>query len=294
MKKEMFLIILSVALLLGGCTQTQTESPQVAYLGSGGEPQAWIDAPLDESRLPLARYEIVFHITDPQEVMMGELRINDQVVASLINPDPADKLVTLTYLWDPAGPGTYVLGVRAQNGEGAWGPLTESVVYITEPTATPPAEPTPTLTPTITPTPTETLTPSPTPTETLTPTLAPTAGFSGISITPDLVYYGVCSPDEVQVTADAIDPAGITAVVLFYRLRDENGNVSAWFNSAMDPQGGAQYAETLNMNTLADGTGFGASFGTFTLELQLVIQNNLGETTRSQVYRDVVVEYCRR
>jgi len=222
--------------------------------------------------------------------MTGELRIKDQVVASMNNPDPADKLVTLTYLWDPAGPGRYVLAVRAQNSEGAWGPLAESVVYITEPTATPPAESTPILTMT----PTGTLTPSPTPTETLTPTLAPTAGFSGISITPDVVYYGVCSPDEVLVSANATDPAGITAVVLFYRLRDENGNVSAWFNSAMDPQGGSTYAETVNMNTLAEGTGFGASFGTFTLEVQLVIQNSLGEMTGSPVYGDVVVEYCRR
>lgn len=211
---------------------------------------------------------------------MGELRINDQVVASMPNPDPADKLVTLTYLWDPAAPGRHVLGARAQNSEGAWGPLAESLVYITEPTGTPPAESTPTLTMT--------------PTETLTPTLAPTAGFSGISITPDVVYYGVCSPDEVLVSANATDPAGITAVVLFYRLRDDNGNASDWLNSAMNPQGGSTYAKTVNMNTLAEETGFGESFGTFTLEVQLVIQNSLGEMTGSPVYGDVVVEYCRR
>jgi hypothetical protein len=98
----------------------------------------------------------------------------------------------------------------------------------------------------------------------------------------------------MQVTAAASDPVGITAVVLFYRLRDENGNVSAWFNSAMDPQGGGGYAETVNMNTLAEETGFGESFGTFTLEVQLVIQNSLGEMTGSPIYAEVVVEYCRR
>jgi hypothetical protein len=62
----------------------------------------------------------------------------------------------------------------------------------------------------------------------------------------------------------------------------------------MDRQGGSLYADTINMNSLAEGTGFGASFGTFTLEVQLVIQNSLGETTRSPVYGEVVVEYCRR
>ena len=283
MKKEILLIILSVALVLGGCDSPQSEPQGVADLGMGGEPQAWIDAPLNESRLPLARYEIVFHITDAHQVAAGELRINDRVVALSPNPDPADKLVTLTYLWDPGAPGRYVLGVRAQNAEGDWGPLAESVVYISEPT-TPLAEAAPTLTPTIT----------MAPTETVTPTVAPTAGFNNVSITPGLVYYGVCSPDEVQVTADATDPAGITAVVLFYRLVDENGNVAAWFSSAMDPQGGVKYAKTVDMDSLAEWSGFGASFGTFTLELQLVIQNSLGETTRSPVYGEVVVEYCRR
>ena len=291
MKKIILFTILFAALMLAGCNQTQSKLLEVAYLAPGGDPQAWIDAPLNESRLPFAPYEIVFHITDSQQVIIGELRINDQVISSMPNPDPADKLVTLKYLWDPESPGRYVLGVRAQNGEGTWGPVSESVVYISKPTATRPAE---TVTPTLEPTPPETITPTLTFTESATPTLAPTAGFSSITISPDLVYYGVCSPDEVLVSATAADPAGITAVVLFYRLRDENGNVSGWLNSAMDPQGGANYAETLNMNTLADQTGFGASFGAFTLEVQLVIQNSAGEMTSSPVYRDVVVEYCRR
>jgi len=83
-------------------------------------------------------------------------------------------------------------------------------------------------------------------------------------------------------------------MVLFYRLSEENGNKSTWFRSAMDPQEWVGYAETVNVNTLAEGTGFGVSFGTFTLGVQLVIQNSLGGMTSSPVYGDVVVEYCRR
>lgn len=290
MKKKTLFTTLCVALVLAGCNLPQPQTSQDAYLGLGGEPQAWIDAPLNESRLPLTPHEIVFHFTDSQQVMAGELIINDQVMASLPNPAPADKLVTLKYLWVPAAPGRYVLRVRAQNGEGAWGPVTESVVFISEATATSLVELTPTLTPTITLTPTETLTPTLTPTK----TVAPTPGFTNFNIAPDLVYYGYCSPYEVLVSVEAIDPAWITAVVLFYRLRDENGNKSEWFNSAMDPQSGARYAKTVNMNILAEQTGFGQSFGKFRLEVQVVIQNSLGQTTRSPVYGDVVVEYCRR
>jgi len=294
MKKTILLTALCVALVLAGCNRPQPGSLQEGYLGKRDKPQAWIDAPLNESRLPLADIEIVFHITDAEQVVTGELSINDQVMAALPNPDPADKLVTLKYLWEPAAPGQYLLQARAQNGAGTWGPVTESVVFISEAAATPLIEQAPTLAPVITIAPTEILTTTLAPTETVTPTLAPTAGFTNINITPDLAYYGVCSPDEVQVSVMAVDPDGITAVVLFYRLRDENGTTSAWLNSAMDPEGGGQYAKSVNMNTLAAQTGFDESFGTFTLEVQLVIQNSLGETTNSPVYGDVTVEYCRR
>lgn len=282
MKKKILFKLLCVALVLAGCNLPQSQSPQDAYLGPNDKPQAWIDAPLNESRLPLAPYEIVFHITDSQQVMTGELSINDQVMASLPNPAPANKLVTLKYLWNPVAPGQYVLRVRAQNGEGAWGPVTESVVFISETTDTPLVE--------LTPTPTLTITVLPT--ETVTPTLIPTAGFTNFNIAPGLVYYGYCSPYEVLVSVEAIDPAGITTVVLFYRLRDENGNKTEWLNSAMDPQSGAQYTKTVNVNILAEQTGFTQSTGT--LEVQLVIQNNLGQMTSSPVYGDVVVQYCRR
>jgi hypothetical protein len=168
--------------------------------------------------------------------------------------------------------------------------MTESVVFITEPTGTPDVGFTPTLTLTISETPSATLTP----TATVTPTPQSTAGFANINISPNLVYYGYCTPYEVIISVEATDPAGITAVVVFYRLKDENGNTTEWFSSAMIPQGGAIYAQTVNVDTLAAETGFEESFGTLTLEVQLVIQNSLGQMTNSPVYGDVIVEYCRR
>ena len=294
MKKNFLLTMLCAALVMAGCNPPQPESPQDGYIGKRDKPRAWIDAPLNESRLPLADYEIVFHITDAEEVVTGELSINDQVMASLPNPDPADKLVTLKYLWEPAAPGEYVVGARAQNAEGTWGPMSESLVFISEATATPLIEQAPTLAPIITIEATEILTPIPTPTETVTPTLTPAPGFSSFNITPDLVYYGFCSPDEVLVSVKAVDTAGITAVVLFYRLRDENGQTTAWLNSAMDPQSGGQYTKSVNMNTLAEQTGVDETLKTFTLQVQMVIQNSLGQMTSSTIYSDVTVQYCRR
>lgn len=294
MKKKILITALCAALILAGCDPPQPGSLQEGYQAKSDKPQAWIDSPLNESRLPLADVEIVFHITDAEEVVMGELSINDQVMAALPNPDPADKLVTFKYLWKPAASGWYVLGARAQNGDGTWGPMAESEVFINQPTPTTFVEITPTLPLAITKSPTETTTPTLTPTETQTPTPTTAPGFSDVSITPDLVYYGFCSPDEVLVSVKAVDPAGITAVVLFYRLGDENGNKTAWLSSAMDPQSGGQYTKAVDMNTLTEQTGVDETFETFTLELQMVIQNTLGGMTSSPVYSDVTVQYCRR
>ena len=371
MKKIILFTALCAALLLAGCNPSQPQSMFVGYLAPMGEPQAWIDAPLNESRLPLAPYQVVFHITDSQKVMMGQLLINNQVVFTTPNPEPANKLFTIKYMWDPGAPGRYVLGVRAQNGEGAWGPVTESVVFIIE--ETPTGVTSPGLVSDVTYTPSATLMPTimltPTfstplvhvdmdtncrvgpgqiydiasslligetgivvgryqdgdywvinnpngrgecwiwgyyatlegPLDNLpyyqapsTPTPTPAPSFSNVSIGPDLVYYGYCSPYEVQVSVEARDQAGITAVVLYYRLKDENGNKTAWFNKAMNNLGGANYSGTVDVDKLAEETGFEESFGTFRLEIQMVIQNSLEGSTSSPVYGNVVVEYCRR
>ena len=90
MKKYSNIIIIFCIFLCTGCNVPKAVQYIDISLPENTGPQAWVDAPLDNTTLPLAPYEIVFHITDQQEVTQGELSINNQVVASLPNPQ-ADK-----------------------------------------------------------------------------------------------------------------------------------------------------------------------------------------------------------
>ncbi|MBI9049193.1 MAG: hypothetical protein JEZ00_07230 [Anaerolineaceae bacterium] len=268
---SVFLILLSL-LLLAGCNMPDNDNPGTAYLSGDSSPQAWIDAPLNESYLSLAPYTIVYHISDQVSVAVGELSINGRVVASLPNPNPSKKLATLKVLWDPPAPGEYLLSVRAQGADGAWGSEAQSVVYIGDGSATP------TLL--------ETPTPTPTPTPTLTPTPEIATGFSNFSASPGAVHYGNCSPNQVSVSAIAVDPAGITTVVLFYRMRDNNGQVTEWSNTNMNPGSNDQYSKTINLNS------FDSPHTSGTLDIQLVIQNKNSDLLRSEVYSQVGITGC--
>jgi SH3-like domain-containing protein len=125
-------------------------APQAA---SGGDPQAWIDAPLDGMQLPLAPYEIVAHAEDPSGIAQFEFNVNGNVIATTAGS--AGSLSTVRQMWNPAAPGDYVISVRAMNTSGTWGG--EAVVHVNiydaqfktpvPLTATAPALSTPTLTP---------------------------------------------------------------------------------------------------------------------------------------------------
>ena len=136
MNKYIVLTFTLFVLLISSCGSPVQEETDQAFIIGDSQPQAWIDAPLNESYLPLDPYEIVYHISDQESIAKGELSINDQVVESAPNPDPSKKLATLKYLWTPTEPGTYLLSVRAQGTDGTWGPEAQSVVYIGEITDT--------------------------------------------------------------------------------------------------------------------------------------------------------------
>ncbi len=153
-------------------------------------PQAWVDAPLDGSELPLAPYEVVAHASSPNGIASFEFSVNGVVVnPALVNPDqPGQTLAYVMFEWTPPAPGTYRLSVRAADANGRFGPPAGAFVTVgrgdappgptaTEPTPTesaPPVAgrdtPTPTDTPTGRPSPTSTTTPTRTPTFTSTPT----------------------------------------------------------------------------------------------------------------------------
>jgi hypothetical protein len=134
-------LLLVFLVLLTGCN-----------LPSISAPQAWIDAPLDGSSLPLAPYEIVFHAYAAGNPAAVELSINGQAVALTAILD--QPLVTVRYPWDPEHPGRYVITARTQDSEGEWSDEhTHIVEVIGEPTISP--------TPLVTVSPTATFTPIP-------------------------------------------------------------------------------------------------------------------------------------
>ncbi|MFO7943056.1 MAG: hypothetical protein R6U51_01970 [Anaerolineales bacterium] len=110
--------------------------------------KSWVDAPLDGAVLPLAPYRVVIHGTDPGGVSALELRVDDEVLYMLQNPEPDQLLVSLERIWRPASSGSYVIQARAQNADGVWSAPASATVKLLPETITP--TPTFTLLPTLT------------------------------------------------------------------------------------------------------------------------------------------------
>jgi hypothetical protein len=145
MKIKVFAIIVLVVLILAAC------GPQpVSLSGFSGNNQAWIDAPLPGSHLPLAEVEIVAHSANPGGIASFEINLNGQLLAKT-DPDTGSidpSLVYTRYSWLPAAPGTYLIEVKAFDTNNQPGAPAQVVVEVGEPTATstPPETPTPTPT----------------------------------------------------------------------------------------------------------------------------------------------------
>jgi len=111
--KKFPLILLCLAGLLAGCTPDSAVPPSSALT-------AWVDAPLDESTLPLAPYEIVAHASDPDQIQRLEISVDGEVQGQIENPEPARLLMTAEFSWTPLEPGVYTIEARGQNGSGEW------------------------------------------------------------------------------------------------------------------------------------------------------------------------------
>jgi len=257
MTRRITLLIVS-CIFLAGCNLPQ-----------GAGPQAWIDAPLDGSSLPLAQTEIVFHAYAAGNPKAVELTINGQAMT----PDPLEfnqPLVTIHYQWSPEQPGRYVIVARTLDAQGSWSEPHTHVVVIGETTITP--SPTPTLTPTITPTPTS------------------TAGivFSNLRLSTTIFYRADQLPRNVSFTVKVNDPAGIKIVEIYFRLRNPNtGDTTAWDNESMASQGGGMYAYTLDCQHPALTP---TSPKTMILEYQFIVTHPDLTLTRSPVYSDVTLQ----
>ena len=271
-------LLIIFAILLAGCNLPQ---------GTG--PQAWIDAPLDGSRLPLAETEIVFHIFAAGNPKAVELTINGQPV-TLAAPALSQPLATVRTAWSPAQPGRYVIVARCQDQKGVWSQPHTHVVVIGEAviTITPTPTLTLTLTPTFTPTITPTFTPTFTPSATPSVTRRPGNVFSNLSLSTDVFYRLDAVPNKVTFTITVNDPAGIKLVEIYFRLRDPNTNeTTEWTNEDMHLQGGGVYAYTL---THAHPALQSTAPKAMTLEYQFIVTHPDLSLSRSQIYSDVALK----
>jgi outer membrane lipopolysaccharide assembly protein LptE/RlpB len=149
MKQIIILFTLGlIAVLLSGCDMSQANS---------GQTQSWIDAPLNNSSLPLAPVKIISHSSDQAGITQVELSVNGSVIRTDSNQDMSQTLVVMSQDWVPSAPGTYTLQVRAQNTAGRWSDYAAINVTVQ-------AQPTDTPTPVVSPTLVATLPPSLTPT----------------------------------------------------------------------------------------------------------------------------------
>ncbi|MGH8247231.1 MAG: hypothetical protein ACREUU_12475 [Gammaproteobacteria bacterium] len=133
MNKKHFLALGLIFALLAAC------GPQNAPTSG---PQAWVDAPLHGSSIPLAPYQIIAHGASPFGVSQFELMITGQGPEMI--PAPADQagqtLVYINYMWTPPAPGIYLIQVRAAGADGAYGQMAEAQVQVGEVLVAPPAE----------------------------------------------------------------------------------------------------------------------------------------------------------
>jgi len=93
---------------------------------------SWIDAPLNESTLPLAPYEIVAHGSSSNSVQALEITVNGDILSVVKNPDPAELLFSVRLNWTPLSPGEYRILARSQDTSGQWSTPAEVRVTIVE------------------------------------------------------------------------------------------------------------------------------------------------------------------
>ena len=273
MKNKYFTIVLLLTgMLLAACGPSRVGYTLAEVTG----PQAWFDAPLPNTVCyPPSPCQVVVHGSDPGGLTQFEFVVNGKVESTIPSPDTQDSLVTLSHDWTPPGPGTYALQIRAQNKGGKWSNFASTTVVVGSQEATTPVA-------------------TASPTATMTPTLPSGASISIIGVSSNLVYYrGSCSPKDLTVQVNAVDPAGIKVVVLFYRVKSSDGSKMTDFNSkSMNPQGGGVYMTTVNPESEFGG-GTLAGFGDGVLELQAVIQTTSGDTsTRTTVLSAATVTSC--
>ncbi|TFH38060.1 MAG: hypothetical protein E4G99_00515 [Anaerolineales bacterium] len=99
-----------------------------------GGPLAWIDAPLTGETIPLAPYEVISHANSAPGIVAFELSVDGEILRTdeVVGEQTGEPLAHIRQIWDPPGPGTYLLSIRALDTDGILGPLAEVEVRVGE------------------------------------------------------------------------------------------------------------------------------------------------------------------
>jgi hypothetical protein len=170
---------------------------------------AWIDAPLNGSKLPVAPMTVTAHATDLAGVVGMELFVDGIRVASAsVGPDP---VVEAQLPWSPSAPGGHFLVVQGIGANGERSSSGFTFVFVGNPAASP----SPTVTPSPSPTPSPTPSPAsippsrgPTPSATPTPVPDTTPPHAAISADPDPAH----TTDVINLSVVADDAGGIAEI----------------------------------------------------------------------------------
>jgi hypothetical protein len=247
--------------------------------------------------VPLAPYEFVAHGTDQGGISQLEWILDGTSLGVMDAKNSAEKLATFMYLWTPPGPGIYTLQVRAKNNANKWSDLDEAVFFIGDITPTVTLIPSDTPTPNVSDTPTQitsdtpTLTATETPTETITPTPIPSETTYIPGLSTNQFYFGSCQPDQVDMTVQLSNTAGINHVELFVRLLDNNSSDSTAWDSygVMSDAGNGLYRIALKSSNITGANRFSSAVVVY----QFIVVGAKGKViSRSSSYNDLSLSTC--
>jgi len=270
-------ILITLGWLLVGSSGCNWPQPISMHLPVPDAPRVWFDAPRDGSRIPLAPYEIVYHVNAPAGLERIELKVNGEMLKETTDTNNVDSMQTLRTIWTPLLPGAYTFNLKMQDINGEWSLPAEVKVYIGE-------EVTPT-TETVTPTATATATP------TNTPTVETNEAITfNTQASPRDAYYGNCNPHHVTLNVILQNAPINASVVIFTRIQDKaSGNWTNWDSgTAMNPAGDNRFKRTLDITQLDNADLYVES----RLLYQFVVVEKGDMIGRSPVYQDVNLYAC--
>jgi hypothetical protein len=251
--------------------------------------EAGIDSPSNGSSFQMNPVTIAYHASGTDGISVVELSIDGAVVSSITSPDASQKVVALKYTWNPTGPGSHTLQVRAQTKTGAWSNTAAATITIQgaqqqqqPPAQQPPQQQAPQATNT------------PEPTKTPEPTATPDkVTIFDVKHDKDKFFYGggSCGSREITITAKVTKPEDVFSVVLFKRFFDnEGGGTSKWDGGhAMSKKSDGSYSITIASNKILNYNMYEFAVMNYQMVATDKQRNNLA---RTEVFKDIQLNIC--